>query len=228
MQNSKNTVQTYTLAKLQMYDECPQKYKLCYIDKVHIVENLSKLSTSETGNTLHNLINFYLRGMDISKLIASLSKNEKLLWNNFINSEIKNLKYIASEYTFNLKIDEYWLTGRIDALMQNGENYVILDWKTGEKFTPENVKFQTTFYLFCMYEILKAKNYIKKPEQLSLHYINLSAGSSVKILFDENLYIQYKNQILDLINKINNNPNYFCNKTDNCKYCKYYRACPYY
>lgn len=222
------TLQTYTLSKLQMYDECPQKYKLCYIDKVHIVENLQLLKPSKTGNNIHNIINFHLKGSDVTKLVEALPQGEKILWYNFKNSDIKNMNCIASEYSFNLKLDEYWLTGRLDALFESASGFVILDWKTGNKFNPENVKFQTTFYLLCMYEILKAKNYIEKPEQLSLYYMDLALDSTVKINFDKDLYIKYKGQILEIINKINNNPNFFCNKTDKCKQCKYYRACPYY
>lgn len=57
-----------------MYDECPQKYKLCYIDKVHIVEPISK---TQTGTAIHNLINYYLKGMDVSKMVEALNSNEK-------------------------------------------------------------------------------------------------------------------------------------------------------
>ena len=166
----------------------------------------------------------------VSGHLIAVSENYKYSYNvsSLVkNSEIKNLNYIASEYAFNLRIDEYWLTGRIDALFETGDDYIILDWKTGESFSPENVKFQTTFYLFCMYEILKAKKYLKEPKQLSLYYMDLYANSLVKIHFDDDLYIKYKSQILDIINKINNSANFFCNKTDKCKQCKYYRACPY-
>lgn len=220
------TTQTYTLSMLQMFDECPQKYKLCYIDKVHIIENINN-SASQKGNNLHNLINYYLKGMDVSRLISVLTPQEKILWHNFITSDVKNYKFVSSEYSFNLRLDEYWLTGRIDALFEYGGDYIILDWKTGENFLPENVKFQTSFYLLCMYEILKSKNLIKKPEELSLNYMDLASDSIVRINFDENSYMQYKNLILTIINKINEGKNFFCNKTSKCKLCKYYRACPY-
>lgn len=216
---------SYTLNKLQMYDECPQKYKLCYIDKVHIVEPISK---TQTGNIIHNLINQYLKGHDVTKSVEALNSSEKLLWHNFKNSDVKNYKCVASEYAFNLKIDEFWLTGRIDALFEYDGNYIILDWKTGETFSRENVKFQTTFYLLCIYEILMLKGRIKNPAQLSLYYMNLAFDSMIKINFDEDMYRNYKSHVLSLINKINENKNYFCNRTDKCKFCKYYRACPYY
>ncbi len=217
--------QTYTLSKLQMYDECPQKYKLCYIDKVHIIEPPN--NSSQKGNNLHNIINYSLKGMDVTKLLGALTAQEKLLWHNFKTSDIKNYKYVASEYSFNLKLDEYWLTGRIDALFEYDGNFIIIDWKTGEYFSPENVKFQTSFYLLCIYEILKAKNIIKTPEELSLHYVDLASNSVVKIKFDDFSYTQYKNQILTIINKINEGKSFFCNKTAKCKNCRYYRACPY-
>lgn len=219
-----NNAQTYTLSKLQMYDECPQKYKLCYIDKVHIAE----LNTqTQTGNNLHNIINYYLKGMDVTKLIEALPPSDKALWHNFKTNEIKNYKIVESEYAFNLKIDEHWLTGRIDALFEFDGNYIILDWKTGSSFTPENVKFQTKFYLVCLYEILKLKKLINTPEELSMQYLNLATNSKIKIPFDGDLYINYKKEILEIIRKINESTTYFCNKKDTCKYCKYYRACPF-
>ena len=222
----KNTAKTYTMGQLQTYDECPQKYKLCYIDKVHIVESLRTQNLSQTGNRLHNLINYYLKGMDTTKLISTLYNDEKILWHNFITSEIKNYTNKASEFAFNVKIDNHWLTGRIDALFEYDENYIILDWKTGEHFRSENAKFQTSFYLLCMYEILRAKELIKSPEQLELHYMNLQTDSTIKIKFDKDLYLQYKTTILNIINEINTRTNFICNRTDKCPKCKYYRACP--
>ncbi len=216
---------TYTLNKLQMFDECPQKYKLCYVDKVHVVEPIAK---TRTGNNLHAIINYYLKGMDVTKLVDALTKNEKILWCNFKNAHLAKYKCVASEYAFNLKIAEYWLTGRIDALFSSGEQFIIADWKTGENFKPDNVKFQTAFYLLCIYEILKTKNMLEKPEQLSLHYVNLYTDSVIKIPFDEDLYTQYKTQVLSVINKINETTAFFCSKTENCKSCKYYRVCPFY
>lgn len=221
---NQTTSQTFTLDKLQMYDECPQKFKLCYLDKVHVVESIQN---TKTGNNIHSLINYYLKGMDVTKLVTALATNEKLLWHNFKTSDIQNYKYVSSEYAFNVKFDEYWLTGRIDALFENNENYIVLDWKTGKHFLPENVKFQTSFYLLCMYEILKSKNLIKDYEQVSLHYMDLAANNKLKISLDKDSYIQYKQQILTIINKITTGNSYYCNKTDNCKQCKYYRACPY-
>ena len=222
MQN--NTLPTYTLGKLQMYDECPQKYKLCYIDRVHIVEPVSQ---TKTGNNIHNIINYYLKGNDVTKLIEALPSGDKLLWYNFKNSDVKNYKVVESEYPFNLKIDEYWLSGRIDALFEFDENYIILDWKTGSSFTPERVKFQTSFYLLCMYEILKLKKLINTPEELSLQYLNLAANSKITIPFTQELYMQYRKQILEIITSIQEQKNFYCNKTPACKQCKYYRACPY-
>ena len=216
----------YTLSKLQMYEECPQKYKMCYIDKVHVVENIHN-DESQKGNRLHSLINFYLKGSEVKKLVETLSAQEKLLWHNFITSEIKNYKFTASEYSFNLKLDNHWLTGRIDALFEYDKDFIILDWKTGDKFRPENVKFQTAFYLLCVYEILKSKKMIKSPEQLSLHYFSLTQNNIIKIRFSEELYSQYKSKILTVINKILESKTFFCNKTEKCKYCKYYKNCPY-
>lgn len=216
---------TYSLNKLKLFDECPQKYKLCYVDKIHIVEPLNK---TRSGNNIHNLINYYFKKQNIEKLIETLSPQEKLLWHNFKESNISKQNCITTEYAFNVKLDNFWLTGRIDALFESNGKYIIADWKTGEQFTAENVKFQTTFYLLCIYEILISKGFIKKAEDLSLEYINLATNSSIKIQFNDDLLLQYKTQILNIINKINETTIFVCNKTDKCKQCKYFRACPFY
>lgn len=218
------TNNTYSLNKLQLFDDCPQKYKLCYIDKVHIIEPINK---TKLGNNIHNLINYYFKGQDIKKLLETLTPQEKSLWDNFKISNITKQNCITTEYTFNVKLDTYWLTGRIDALFETNGKYIIVDWKTGENFTAENVKFQTTFYLHCLYEILFTKGLVKEPNDLSIEYINLATNNSTKIEFSQELYLQYKIQILNIINKINETTTFNGNKTDRCKFCKYYRVCPY-
>lgn len=208
---------------LKIYEECPQKFKLAFIDKIAIPETSQN---AQTGTKLHALINYHLKGNDVTKMVTGLSKDEKLLWHNFINSPVMKMNYYNSEYEFQVKIDDYWLKGRIDAIFQTKDGFVIADWKTG-KISEENERFQTMFYLYCMAEILKIKGLLKSYEELSLYYVMLHADTLLKIEFNEELYTKYKAKILNLAGKISSSSNYFCFKSEKCKQCRFFRFCPY-
>lgn len=213
---------TYTLNKLQLFEDCPQKYKLFYLDKIYIPE---PTFNTKAGNNLHRLINYYLTNQDVSKLITLLTPREKQLWDNFMLSKFSSCNCLESEYSFNVKIFKYWLVGRIDALYEDKGKYCILDWKTGANFTLETSKFQTAFYLICLYEILKAKACITSPQDLSMCYFELSTNKTHVIRFDDNLYKECKDNILDVIESINGCTQFSLNVSDRCKMCKYRLLC---
>ena len=104
-----------------------------------------------------------------------------------------------------------------------GENLKI------DNIIPEHVESLTLKLKEMGVDISIGKNYavINKTENLSLIYLNLATNSKIELNFDDNLYQNYKSEILSIINKINTKSVYFCNKTDNCSKCKYYSVCPY-
>ena len=56
---------TFTINMLKTFKECPQKYEFLYLKKIQLPES-AKNTTS--GNNIHNLIDFYLKGQEIRKL----------------------------------------------------------------------------------------------------------------------------------------------------------------
>lgn len=215
--------ETYTINMLKTYEECPQMYKFSYVDKIRFQEPNKK---ADSGVRLHALIKHHLNGADVSKLVLQLDKHEKILWHNFLNSPILKYKYIDSEYSFDVNLGGNRLTGRIDALFETDGCYIIADWKTGE-LTDENERFQTMFYLCCLYEIYKQKKLPVSCSSFALHYVLLKNNTVVKIKFTDELYMQYRNKILGIIMKIEENKNYFCFKTDKCRTCRFFKLCPY-
>lgn len=209
---------------LKTFEDCPQKYKFMYVDNMRFPE--PKSSKTDTGVKIHALINYYLMGKDVSKMVIGLDKSDKLLWHNFINSPVLKYHFLESEYSFDVKFGTARLTGRVDALFENDGEYVIADWKTGE-ISDENERLQTMFYLCSLYEVYRQKNIAVTYDSFSLRYVLLNTNTSIKIAFTEELYMQYRNKILGLIDKIEAGQNYFCYKSSKCKNCRYLRLCPY-
>lgn len=215
---------TYTINMLKTFEDCPQRYKFMYVDNMRFPEQ--KNSKTETGTRIHALINYKLNGKDVSKMVEQLDKNDKLLWYNFLNSPVLKYHFLESEYAFDVKFGTSRLTGRIDALFETDGEYVIVDWKTGE-ISDENERFQTMFYLCALYEVYKQKHLPVTYDSFSLRYVLLNTGTSIRIAFSEDLFMQYRNKIIGIIDKIETGENYFCYKTDKCKNCKYLKFCPY-
>ena len=109
---------------LKAYDECPYKYKLKYIDKITAVQNSTY---SEKGRKIHALANFYLKGENIDKLEDALSEDERNLFQKLKNNPMFNKIYVNSEYNLTSKVSDYWISGRIDALVKDGDGMYILD-----------------------------------------------------------------------------------------------------
>lgn len=215
---------TYTINMLKTFEDCPQRYKFMYVDNMRFPEQ--KSDKTDTGTRIHALINYKLNGKDVSKMVEQLDKNDKLLWYNFLNSPVLKYHFLESEYAFDVKFGTSRLTGRIDALFETDGEYVIVDWKTGE-ISDENERFQTMFYLCALYEVYKQKHLPVTYDSFSLRYVLLNTGTSIRIAFSEDLFMQYRNKIIGIIDKIETGENYFCYKTDKCKNCKYLKFCPY-
>ena len=149
---------SYSPNMLKTFADCPYKYYLKYIRKISIPQPASYF---EKGKKIHALANYYLRGDDISKIIKGLNEEEMTVWNMLFNNESFQMSYVKSEYNLSCKIGEFWIGGRLDALMHNGEDYYILDYKTGS--IPKNPQqdFQTMVYLICADRKLKQYNSLR-------------------------------------------------------------------
>lgn len=200
--------ETFSHSMLQAYLECPQKYKLAFIDKISLPQDFS---TAITGKKIHALINYYLNNFDISIFLDNLDEKTKQLWQNFLKLNVKPQDIYKSEYAFSVKIsNEFWLTGRIDAIkIEKSKNnnskdakYIIFDWKSGK--IPENNKFdlQSAIYLYSLYKILKLNNKITNYENISFTYFSLKDNLSNTIRLSEEKYFTYEEKILEIIRNI--------------------------
>lgn len=194
---------------LKTFETCPQKYLFKYVQKISMPQ---KSSHFEKGKKIHALANYYLRGDDISKLETALDEDELKIWENLKQNEFFQKTYVASEYNLSCKIGEYWIGGRLDALVKDENYYYILDYKTGQIPKNPEYDFQTMVYLLCASK--------KFGNNIKFVYIDLKNNQNCVIDFDKD----YEKPILEMCNKIKNaKPSVEHSKK--CEFCEYRKIC---
>lgn len=206
----------YSPNMLKTFEQCQEKFFLKYIQRVSIPQ-LSELFAK--GKKIHALASYYLQGADVSKMEKVLTANEKAVWEALKASKYFKLNVINTEYNLSCKVGKYWIGGRLDAFVKDGENYFILDYKTGN--IPQNVQddLQTIVYL------LAADRYLNKKggyNSLKFVYLGLKQGEEKEILLTPELKKQYEEKIISLCEKIDFAvaSNVFNKQKENCKFCE--------
>lgn len=198
---------------LKTYTECPHKFYLRYIRQISAPQ---KETPFEKGKKIHALANYYLKGFDIDKLANTLNTEEKRIWESLKTNEYFNKEYVNSEYNLSCKIGEYWVGGRLDAVVKDGNNYYILDYKTGS--IPQNPEYdyQTMIYL------LSAKRIFKNANKISFIYIDLKNNQNHIIELNDKLQSEYEKEIQKICNTIEHDKTY----TKTCtKHCEFKKIC---
>lgn len=200
---------------LKTFETCSKKYYFKYIEKISVPQ---KSNLFEKGKKVHALANYYLRGDDISKMEKALNSEELKLWEILKQNEFFNKTYVNSEYNLSCKVDNYWIGGRLDALMKDDKNYYILDYKTGSIPKNPEYDYQTITYLLCA-----SKMY---GDNIKFVYIDLKNNQNSIINFNSTKAQEYEKRITDICNKITNTQ--FSEEIEHskiCDFCEYKKIC---
>ncbi len=191
----------YSPNMLKTFKSCPLKYKFKYIDRISLPQ---KASFFEKGKKVQALANYYLKGDDISKFEPTLNENEKIAWNNLKSNEFFSYKYVNSEYNLSCKIGDYWIGGRLDAIVKKHKNksetYYILDYKTGSIPQKPEYDYQTMVYLLC----LSSAPFITPQDQIKFVYIDLKNNQNCVIDFTQEKKVEYEKAITTICSNIEN------------------------
>lgn len=213
---------------IKTYLTCPKKYYYQYVENVAMPKSSLPF---EKGKKIHALANYYLQKIKIDRIETVLNYTEREIWELLKENTFYNMDYLKSEFTLSIKLaphptlspagrgnDSYWLGGRLDALVHSGENYYILDYKTGT--IPKNPEFdpQTMIYLLC------ADRYLKTYNKLSFVYIDLKNRQNHVIEFSPELKSKYETELVNICNIISADKIYNTN-TKSCKYCEFNKIC---
>ena len=206
---------SFTPNMLKTFETCPKKYYFKYIEKISVPQ---KSNLFEKGKKVHALANYYLRGDDISKMEKALNSEELKLWEILKQNEFFNKTYVSSEYNISCKINNYWIGGRLDALMKDEKNYYILDYKTGSIPKNPEYDYQTITYLLCA-----SKMY---GDNIKIIYIDLKNNQNSIIDFNSAKAKEYERRITDICDKITNTQ--FPEEIEHskiCNFCEYKKIC---
>lgn len=178
---------------LKLADKSKELFVEKYIDKIPEIQLSAPF---KKGKEIHALANYFLSGQDISKLEKALDERNSKTWQTLKNNQYFKMEIFASEHSVSTKLGEFWIGGRIDAIVKNNENYYILDYKTGQ--IPENARYdyQTMVYLYCMDK--KLKNY----KSLNFVYLGLKDNFEEKITLTKELKKEYEQRLSKACTKI--------------------------
>ena len=211
---------------LKTFEACPKKYYFKYIQKISVPQ---KSSVFEKGKKVHALANYYLRGDDITKMEKALNSEEKLIWEQLKNNEFFKKSYINSEYNLSCKIGDYWIGGRLDALMKDEKNYYILDYKTGSIPKNPEYDYQTMVYLLSTLKFLQnqtLKQVQSDAYNIKFVYIDLKNNQNCVIDFSLEKEQEYEKRLIEICDKITNAQ--FPEEIEHskmCEFCEYRKIC---
>ncbi len=200
---------------LKTYKTCPRKYFYQYIEDIQVPKSALLF---EKGKKIHALANYFLQGVNISRIEMALTIPERQAWELLLNNEYFKKDCLHSEYTLTCKLGEFWVGGRLDAVVHDDKDYYILDYKTGSTPKTPEYDFQTMVYLLCLDRLLE--NY----DSLNFVYTNLKNNTNYVIKFNENLKTEYEKIIVETCQKISLDTLY--NPVEECcSKCEYSKIC---
>lgn len=215
--------------RFNTWQACPKKYYYKYIKELKYPEFNQDY---ELGKSIHALIDYHLRGLNIEHLLKNADNKIIDRWNAIKNHPIMNKQIIKTEWGFNtnLKGTPYWLIGRIDAVFFDEETgkYIIADWKTGE-VVPKKIDtyFQHKIYLYALYQSRKDLGIDFKPENFVFQYFEIIPESVKKteINFSEEKLYEYEENFINIIKNIENSVEFPAKENCFDKYCQYKGLC---
>lgn len=238
----KNNLINFSYSQIETYNTCPLQYKYQYV---------LRLPTQTTaplafGNTIHKTLQRFYQEYKQDNTIGKKRlleifqeswiplgyqsvahekdkkiRGEKILINFFNTFHHKNLKILALEKNFKIKLrDDVFIVGKIDRVDEkNAKTLEIIDYKTGKK--PDEEKLKKNIQL-AIYAMAIDSN---KDIQLSFYYLEEMA----KITFNKqdldfsavrDKIINTTDEIKTSSFKANPNPPY-------CKFCPFKMICPH-
>lgn len=216
--------------RFNTWQSCHKKYYFKYIKELKFPEFHQDY---ELGTSVHALIDYNLRGLEVKNLLENADKDIKNNWNSIKNHPIMEKKLIKTEWSFTTAVPntDCWLIGRIDAIFFDEEKgkYIIADWKTGKYGVPKNINkdFQHKIYLYALYKSRKDLGLNFKPEELCFQYFKISPDGvePTEIKFSEESMREYEEKFVSIIRRIENTTNFW--EAESCKasLCQYKTLC---
>lgn len=174
---------TLSQSSLQDYVDCPQRFKLRYLDRlsypaIETEPTLENEKHQQEGEYFHRLVQQHLIGIPAEQVAKfANTPNLQRWWENFQRdlAGIKDLPGLYPESTLSVPLGKYRLLAKYDLITLQDGKAVIYDWKTYRK-RPRNewlaARMQTRVYRALLVQAGAHLNGGKPfdPEQIEMNY----------------------------------------------------------
>ena len=236
--------------KFSVFNQCPMKYFFRFEVGLNLTESEftppdrnitegdNKLDSRLKGRIIHTLLEEEINRDDLyNKTNIILDKEKispgerKVLLNDILHDlnkyfssekykEINLAENYKNEYEMYLKVDQYYLYGRIDKVIFNGNKIKIIDYKT-DNVIPENINVRKGQYYsqvkFYSYILSKLFLHIKKFE-LQIIYIK-NPDINIQFEISKEDFPAIEDEIYNMFKSLQTRT--FISNIDHCKECIY-------
>ncbi len=222
----------FSVNQLKTWSRCKKKYFLDYVNKLHWPTDSKNF---QLGQDVHKLLDYHSRQLDCTGIVASARQDVKSAWKLLMDDPIVHLPVLGNEWGFEVPMrDNHWLIGRVDRISKDGDNILVIDWKTGTA-VPKNPEddWQTRVYLYSVYEAqkdLKLKDFGLQaklsPEAFRFVYVEVKDQiRSIPVLYTAERHEETRLLLDKTIGQIMNEIEYPLPETCPDKYCPYLNIC---
>jgi ATP-dependent exoDNAse (exonuclease V) beta subunit len=228
----------YSYSRIESFN-CPQKFKLSYIDKIKIPSTHDAL---EKGTRIHQILEFYddykktniLPEFEYDLIKTDERKKEiEDIALNFMISEL-GLKYfeeqesIGDEIEFGLdkKLNPVpynsplaVMRGKIDKIIKSNNHYTIIDWKSG-KFPDERWHSNDQAMMYALWFFRK----YKEVDEITATYVYVEHNKEHVYKFKREYIQNYATSYSKKITKIETCEDFYKNETKLCDYCDFRKS----
>ncbi len=217
-------IKVFTSDCFETYQRCPRAYYYKYIKGIKFA---LKKDTYKLGRNIHSLAYYKLQGHSLRKIEHALDENTRKHWENISDNPLLTKNVICAEWGFDILLkDSVWLNGRIDAVFEDEGNYIIADWKTGEKLphVPED-KFQAMIYMYAFFRAQKDLGLDFEPYRLKFVFVGSSEKNLEKeIICNYEMINEIEEKLLGMSGKIIADTDFMPNKK-RCDFCDFQKIC---
>lgn len=240
-ENIQTRFNRFSISQFLIYNDCERKFYFNHINNLEFPERESDetldtvVSGIDKGNIIHKFCQLYDGDKDDKLLLKDIVKSYGIKFNDSIYEELRTyienykqyyeIKYekMYIEKPFNIKIDDFYMSGVIDRINISKEGIEIVDLKTNRLYNKKNLieqySPQLRFYAYVVEKVFK-----KKINKSSILF--LENGEKIDIDISDEKIVSTITELKEFFEFVNNNSNMESYDTsNNCTMCQYNNFC---
>jgi putative RecB family exonuclease len=231
-------------SKLQCYIDCPRQYRFRYVDKR---TERRQFGPTALGRVVHKALRDFYGMPSEDRTVENLLRALRLAWDGtgyrsakeaedaFSRAEDMLRRYhegndpqkarvvaLESKFSHARSSDGILITGRVDRIDMDGDDYVIVDYKTG-RFGSDDIALNESLPL-SLYALAVSAVLGRDVNRIAIEH--LSSGRRAETRRRPDRLAQDWPKITGLATEMRSGADYPAKPTARCRWCDYLVACP--